>query len=92
MTNLPLAKVCKPNSPLSKMTLEEKTLYELNAVTLWALVSGCYPFGHKESFYTIYTAFMRLIKNKDKIDEENYDWLPEDEKSADGKKPGLRIY
>jgi len=35
-------------------------------------VSGCYPFGPKESFYTIYTAFMRLIKNKDKIDEERY--------------------
>ncbi len=67
-----LAKVFKPNSDLSKMTLEEKTLYELKAATLWALVSGYYPFEHKESFYTIYTAFMRLIKNKDKINEENY--------------------
>jgi len=34
MMKLHLAKVFKPNSDLSKMTLEEKTLYELNAVTL----------------------------------------------------------
>ncbi|MBR1715790.1 MAG: hypothetical protein IJ717_12720 [Treponema sp.] len=24
--------------------------------------------------------------------DDEFDWLPEDEKSADGKKPGLRIY
>ncbi len=62
----------KPNENMKEKTLEEKILFELKIITVWAFVTGYYPFKHKETFYTIYCAFMRLIKNKSKIAEEVY--------------------
>ena len=52
--------------------LEEKILFEFNVIILWSCITGHYPFKHREIFYTIYSAFMRLTKNKEKMDENVY--------------------
>lgn len=62
----------KPNEDMNKKSLEEKIVFELKVITVWAFITGYYPFKHKETFYTIYCAFMRLIKSKGKMDEGVY--------------------
>ena len=61
-----------PNENMEEKTLEEKILFELKAITVWAIMTGLYPFGHKGIFHAIYSAFMRLTENKTKMDESVY--------------------
>lgn len=62
----------KPNENLRKKTLEEQVLFKLRVITVWALITGYYPFDHKETFYTIYSAFMKFRDKKGKISEKDY--------------------
>ena len=62
----------KPNEDMKTKSQEEKILFELKVITVWAFITGYYPFKHKETFYTIYCAFIRLTKSKAKMDEDVY--------------------
>lgn len=62
----------KPNEYMKTKSQEEKILFELKVITVWAFITGYYPFKHKETFYTIYCAFIRLTKSKAKMDEDVY--------------------
>lgn len=63
----------KPNEDMKSKSTEEKLLFELKVITVWALITGYYPFKHKETFYTIYTNFSKLVKEeKPKLDPETY--------------------
>ncbi|MBQ5450678.1 MAG: hypothetical protein IIT57_11640 [Treponema sp.] len=62
----------KPNEDMEEKSPEEKILFELKVLTVWAFITGCFPFKHKETFYTIYTAFMHLTENKAKLEESLY--------------------
>jgi len=62
-----------PNEDFSQKTTEEKIIFELKVMTVWALITGYYPFKHKETFHTLYSSFMKL-KNveKKKLDSSIY--------------------
>ena len=60
------------NENMKEKTLEENILFELKVITLWSFITGHYPYRHREIFYTIYSAFMRLTKNREKMDESVY--------------------
>lgn len=67
-----LKRIFPKNIDIKNIPLEDQVLYDLKAITLWALITGYYPFEHKESFYTIYTAFMKLRNNREKIAPDKY--------------------
>ncbi len=67
-----LFKWLPPNENMKEKPLEEQVLFELKVMAIWALITGYYPFDHKETFYTIYSAFMKLRSNKGKILETDY--------------------
>lgn len=67
-----LFKWIKPNDNLREKPLEKRILFEPKIMAIWALITGFYPFGHKETFHTIYSAFMKLLKAKSKIDTATY--------------------
>lgn len=62
----------KPNEDMEEKSPEEKILFELKVLTVWAFITGCFPFKHKETFYTIYTAFIHITENKAKLEESLY--------------------
>ena len=62
----------KPNENMEEKSPEEKILFELKVLTVWAFITGCFPFNHKNTFYTIYTAFIHLTENKAKLEESLY--------------------
>lgn len=67
MINARVLSWLKPNENMKEKTVEDKILFELKTMTVWALITGYYPFKHKETFYTIYLSFMKLVQKEKKL-------------------------
>lgn len=62
-----------PNEDFSQKTTEDKIFFELKVMAIWALITGYYPFKHRETFHTIYSSFMKLVKfEKRKLSTSDY--------------------
>lgn len=62
----------KPNDDVKKKPLEERNLFELKVMAEWALITGYYPFDHKETFHTMYSSFMKLLNAKGEMETKHY--------------------